>query len=243
MGVPPLWDVAPREETCPWHGEASCGERQGELVVPLVPWLRFRRPPQPSPVEGPGRSAEDPRPARVGKVDVPDPASRRLCSRVSHLGDTELRLPDAYPPTDPRGRAPRSNRLENASRPAGKITLHDLKNCKLANVFFDTFFNIEKYLDHEQKEQVSLLRESESEGPELSDWEKYAAEEYDILVAEEAAGEPWEDGYEAELSPVDQKLSVLRSPLAQRPFFEAPPALGTVDLYEYACDDADLQPS
>ncbi|XP_043426343.1 serine/threonine-protein phosphatase 2A regulatory subunit B'' subunit beta isoform X2 [Prionailurus bengalensis] len=76
----------------------------------------------------------------------------------------------------------------------GKITLHDLKNCKLANVFFDTFFNIEKYLDHEQKEQVSLLRESESEGPELSDWEKYAAEEYDILVAEEAAGEPWEDG-------------------------------------------------
>uniref|UniRef100_A0A8C4LIW6 Protein phosphatase 2 regulatory subunit B''beta n=1 Tax=Equus asinus asinus TaxID=83772 RepID=A0A8C4LIW6_EQUAS len=76
----------------------------------------------------------------------------------------------------------------------GKITLHDLKKCKLANVFFDTFFNIEKYLDHEQKEQVSLLRESESEGPELSDWEKYAAEEYDILVAEEAAGEPWEDG-------------------------------------------------
>lgn len=42
---------------------------------------------------------------------------------------------------------------------------------------------------------------------------------------------------------MDQKLSVLRSPLAQRPFFEAPSALGTVDLYEYACDDADLQPS
>jgi len=110
-------------------------------------------------------------------------------------------------------------------------------------VFFDTFFNIEKYLDHEQKEQVSLLRESESEGPELSDWEKYAAEEYDILVAEEAAGEPWEDGYEAELSPVDQKLSSLRSPLAQRPFFEAPSSLGTVELYEYACEDEDLQPS
>ncbi|XP_044767576.1 serine/threonine-protein phosphatase 2A regulatory subunit B'' subunit beta [Neomonachus schauinslandi] len=125
----------------------------------------------------------------------------------------------------------------------GKITLHDLKKCKLANVFFDTFFNIEKYLDHEQKEQVSLLRESESEGPELSDWEKYAAEEYDILVAEEAAGEPWEDGYEAELSPVDQKLSSLRSPLAQRPFFEAPSSLGTVELYEYACEDEDLQPS
>ncbi|XP_074069786.1 serine/threonine-protein phosphatase 2A regulatory subunit B'' subunit beta isoform X2 [Macrotis lagotis] len=76
----------------------------------------------------------------------------------------------------------------------GKITLHDLKKCKLANVFFDTFFNIEKYLDHEQKDQISVIRDTESEGQELSDWEKYAAEEYDILVAEEAAGDQWNDG-------------------------------------------------
>lgn len=48
--------------------------------------------------------------------------------------------------------------------------------------------------------------------------------------------------YEAELSPVDQKLTALRSPLAQRPFFEAPSALGPVDLYEYESGD-DLQPS
>ncbi|XP_059994807.1 serine/threonine-protein phosphatase 2A regulatory subunit B'' subunit beta isoform X4 [Lagenorhynchus albirostris] len=125
----------------------------------------------------------------------------------------------------------------------GRITLHDLKRCKLASVFFDTFFNIEKYLDHEQREQISLFRESESEGPELSDWERYAAEEYDILVAEEAMGEPWEDGYEAELSPVDQKLSALRSPLAQRPFFEVPTGLGAVELYEYEHGGDDLPPS
>ncbi|XP_008562261.1 PREDICTED: serine/threonine-protein phosphatase 2A regulatory subunit B'' subunit beta-like, partial [Galeopterus variegatus] len=86
----------------------------------------------------------------------------------------------------------------------GKITLHDLKQCKFANVFFDTFFNIEKYLDHKQKEQVSLFRESESDGPELSDWEKYAAEEYDILVAEKAAGEPWDEG-----SPLDPSVIVM----------------------------------
>ncbi|XP_053518827.1 serine/threonine-protein phosphatase 2A regulatory subunit B'' subunit beta isoform X2 [Artibeus jamaicensis] len=131
---------------------------------------------------------------------------------------------------------------------AGRITLRDLKRCKLAYVFFDTFFNIEKYLDHEQREQVSLLREAEAEGPELSDWERYAAEEYDILVAEEAAGDPWEDGYEAELSPVDQKLSALRTPLAQRPFFQTPSVLGATDLYEDEEEeeegsDDDMQPS
>ena len=48
--------------------------------------------------------------------------------------------------------------------PAGRITLHDLKKCKLASVFFDTFFNIEKYLDHEQREQVSVFRVSGGSG-------------------------------------------------------------------------------
>lgn len=30
----------------------------------------------------------------------------------------------------------------------------------MANVFFDTFFNIEKYLDHEQKDQFSMFKVS-----------------------------------------------------------------------------------
>uniref|UniRef100_A0A2K6D400 EF-hand domain-containing protein n=1 Tax=Macaca nemestrina TaxID=9545 RepID=A0A2K6D400_MACNE len=124
-------------------------------------------------------------------------------------------------------------------RSEGRITLRDLKRCKLAGVFFDTFFNIEKYLDHEQKEQISLLRVSGA--PAVVDVTKYAARSTDILVAEETAGEPG-DGVSAELSPVEQKLSALRSPLAQRPFFEAPSPLGAVDLYEYACGDEDLEP-
>lgn len=37
-------------------------------------------------------------------------------------------------------------------------------------------------------------QDGDGESPELSDWERFAAEEYDILVAEEAAGEPWDDG-------------------------------------------------
>ncbi|NXT78483.1 P2R3B phosphatase, partial [Zapornia atra] len=116
----------------------------------------------------------------------------------------------------------------------GKITLHDLKRCKMTNVFFDTFFNIEKYLDHEQKDQFSMLRDSEGESQEVSDWEKYAAEEYDILVAEEAASDQWNDGYEAELSPVDhQKANVLKYQMEKRPFFEMPSHLADVDLDEY----------
>uniref|UniRef100_A0A672UBT5 Protein phosphatase 2 regulatory subunit B''beta n=2 Tax=Strigops habroptila TaxID=2489341 RepID=A0A672UBT5_STRHB len=116
----------------------------------------------------------------------------------------------------------------------GKITLHDLKRCKLTNVFFDTFFNIEKYLDHEQKDQFSMLRDGEGESQEISDWEKYAAEEYDILVAEEAASDQWNDGYEAELSPADhQKANVLKYQMEKRPFFDMPSHLADVDLDDY----------
>ncbi|NXP54410.1 P2R3B phosphatase, partial [Heliornis fulica] len=116
----------------------------------------------------------------------------------------------------------------------GKITLHDLKRCKMTNVFFDTFFNIEKYLDHEQKDQFSMLRDGEGESQEVSDWEKYAAEEYDILVAEEAASDQWNDRFEAELSPVDhQKANVLKYQMEKRPFFEMPSHLADVDLDEY----------
>lgn len=38
-----------------------------------------------------------------------------------------------------------------------------------------------------------VLQELETDGQELSDWEKYAAEEYDILVAEEAANDRCND--------------------------------------------------
>ncbi|XP_032879198.1 serine/threonine-protein phosphatase 2A regulatory subunit B'' subunit beta-like isoform X2 [Amblyraja radiata] len=81
----------------------------------------------------------------------------------------------------------------------GKITLHDLKKCKMANIFFDTLFNIDKYLEHEQKDPFSIQRDVENEGPEMTDWERYAVNEYESLVAEEAANENWNDG-DSELS-------------------------------------------
>ncbi|XP_015230766.1 PREDICTED: serine/threonine-protein phosphatase 2A regulatory subunit B'' subunit alpha isoform X1 [Cyprinodon variegatus] len=76
----------------------------------------------------------------------------------------------------------------------GKITLSDLKRCRMAHIFFDTFFNLEKYLDHEQRDPFAVQKDFDSEGPEPSDWDKYAAEEYEILVAEETANEQLHDG-------------------------------------------------
>lgn len=38
-----------------------------------------------------------------------------------------------------------------------------------------------------------VFQEVETDGQEVSDWEKYAAEEYDILVAEEAANDQCND--------------------------------------------------
>lgn len=61
-------------------------------------------------------------------------------------------LPQTLQPHRPTPVTPRP------THPAGKITLPDLKRCKLAHVFFDTFFNVDKYLDYEQREQASLLR-------------------------------------------------------------------------------------
>ncbi|XP_028655831.1 serine/threonine-protein phosphatase 2A regulatory subunit B'' subunit beta isoform X2 [Erpetoichthys calabaricus] len=120
----------------------------------------------------------------------------------------------------------------------GRITLHDLKKCKLAYIFFDTFFNIEKYLDHEQKDQVSVSRENELDGPEITDWERYAAEEYDNLVAEEVANEQLTDGYDNDFDSVNQQIYQEFSLRAnKKTFFEIPNPPSTVDVDEYEYED------
>ncbi|XP_027012487.2 serine/threonine-protein phosphatase 2A regulatory subunit B'' subunit alpha isoform X3 [Tachysurus fulvidraco] len=93
----------------------------------------------------------------------------------------------------------------------GKITLRDLKRCRMAHIFFDTFFNLDKYLDHEQRDPFSVQKDVESEGPEPSDWDKYASEEYEILVAEETVSEhlhdgSFEDDHECEELPVTSDI-------------------------------------
>jgi serine/threonine-protein phosphatase 2A regulatory subunit B'' len=72
-------------------------------------------------------------------------------------------------------------------REQGKIRLKDLKQCKMTNVFFDTFINLEKYLEYEQRDPFANMRDLDS--PEQSDWDKYAAEEYENLVSEDVNGD------------------------------------------------------
>lgn len=50
----------------------------------------------------------------------------------------------------------------------GKISLSDLKHCKMTTIFFDTFFNLEKYLDHEQRDPFASQRDHDGDGQEVS---------------------------------------------------------------------------
>ncbi len=47
------------------------------------------------------------------------------------------------------------------------ISLSDLKRCRMTPIFFDTFFNLEKYLDHEQRDPFASQREVDEDGNEV----------------------------------------------------------------------------
>ncbi|KAK2538653.1 Ppp2r3a [Columba livia] len=89
----------------------------------------------------------------------------------------------------------------------GRVTLRDLKRCRMAHVFFNTFFNLEKYLDNEQRDPFAVQKDIENDGPEPSDWDRYAAEEYEILVAEESGNEQLQEGSFEEDYDTDEVLS------------------------------------
>ncbi|KAJ7325022.1 hypothetical protein JRQ81_018042 [Phrynocephalus forsythii] len=90
----------------------------------------------------------------------------------------------------------------------GRVTLRDLKRCKMAHVFYNTFFNLEKYLDNEQRDPFAVQKDVENDGPEPSDWDRYAAEEYEILVAEESGNEQLQEGSFDDDYETDELLSL-----------------------------------
>ncbi|KAH9285751.1 Serine/threonine-protein phosphatase 2A regulatory subunit B'' subunit alpha [Echinococcus granulosus] len=75
-------------------------------------------------------------------------------------------------------------------RPAlsDKIRLSDLKRCNLCPVFFDTFFNLPKYLQHEQRDPFSNLQAIEEGLTDISDWDRYASDTYEMLIVSESGG-------------------------------------------------------
>ncbi|XP_074768708.1 serine/threonine-protein phosphatase 2A regulatory subunit B'' subunit alpha isoform X1 [Athene noctua] len=89
----------------------------------------------------------------------------------------------------------------------GRVTLRDLKRCRMAHVFYNTFFNLEKYLDNEQRDPFAVQKDIENDGPEPSDWDRYAAEEYEILVAEESGNDQLQEGSFEEDYDTDEVLS------------------------------------
>ncbi|RUS86592.1 hypothetical protein EGW08_005608, partial [Elysia chlorotica] len=89
-------------------------------------------------------------------------------------------------------------------RREGRITLGDLKACKMTNIFFDTFFNLDKFLEHEQRDPFANARDPNAEHVEVSDWNKYAEEEYDILVADEGNADLEDGNYEDDFETEDE---------------------------------------
>jgi serine/threonine-protein phosphatase 2A regulatory subunit B'' len=75
-----------------------------------------------------------------------------------------------------------------------RITLADLKRCKLVPVFFNTFLNMNKYLDFEQRDPSSQDRADDNQRD--SDWIRFARREYDALTEEEEQEDPENDEQE-----------------------------------------------
>ncbi|XP_044887078.1 serine/threonine-protein phosphatase 2A regulatory subunit B'' subunit alpha isoform X2 [Mauremys mutica] len=90
----------------------------------------------------------------------------------------------------------------------GRVMLRDLKRCRMAHVFYNTFFNLEKYLDNEQRDPFAIQKDVENDGPEPSDWDRYAAEEYELLVAEESGNEQLQEGSFEEDYETDELLTL-----------------------------------
>lgn len=119
-----------------------------------------------------------------------------------------------------------------------KVSLADLKRCRMTPIFFDTFFNLEKYLDHEQRDPFASQRDHDGDGMEISDWDRFAAEEYELLVAEEGNLES-QDLLYSDYEPDDDELSPNLDKLTEPYHRRGRPASLDDDEYDYAETDTD----
>ncbi|KAJ6636669.1 Serine/threonine-protein phosphatase 2A regulatory subunit B'' subunit alpha, partial [Pseudolycoriella hygida] len=89
----------------------------------------------------------------------------------------------------------------------GFVTLSDLKRCKMTPIFYDTFFNLEKYMEHEQRDPFATQRDQD----DMTDWDRYAAQEYELLVAEE--GGDTQGSYDEDEDEYESNIDILESQL------------------------------
>jgi serine/threonine-protein phosphatase 2A regulatory subunit B'' len=85
-------------------------------------------------------------------------------------------------------------------REQGRITLRDLRRCKLAGNFFNVLFNLNKFIAFETRDPFLIRQEREE--PHLTEWDRFARAEYIRLSMEEEegmadGGEIWDDSMES----------------------------------------------
>lgn len=74
----------------------------------------------------------------------------------------------------------------------GFFSMKDLQKYRSsASILFNTLFNLHKFIAYEHRDPFTVRAEQECT---LADWDKFAAQEYDILAAEEEQDESIRDG-------------------------------------------------
>lgn len=82
-----------------------------------------------------------------------------------------------------------------------------MRNRPLSGVFFNSLVNLNKFIAYEQRDPFTMKHE-QSENPDFSDWDRFAAAEYVRLATEEenaeqvismqdeVLDEPWDSDHE-----------------------------------------------
>jgi len=77
-----------------------------------------------------------------------------------------------------------------------EITIKDIKACQMAPCFFNTLFNLNKFLAFEQRDPFTARQE---QADDMTEWERFARHEYLRLTADEEEGEDLMDDLDGEL--------------------------------------------
>ena len=70
-----------------------------------------------------------------------------------------------------------------------RITLKDIKRCKLSGIFFNVLFNLNKFIAYENRDPFAIQQDRLNLAEKLSDWDKFARIEYDKMASEDGEGD------------------------------------------------------